>query len=297
MAGARPLILITNDDGIESPGLWALAAAFAGRGELLIVAPREQQSGAGRSMPASSSGRLLPVDAVARGLPPGSRAYAADAMPAQAVQFAVFVLAERPLSLVLSGINYGENVGNGVTISGTVGAALEAASFGIPALAVSQQTAPALHDSHSPLVDFRAAALFARYFGEWLLDGELPGDGVALKLDLPRGATAQTPWRVTRVSRRRVYMPRAPRDHKPEAGARIGYGYADDIHLAEPDSDTHALHTAGEVSVTPLSLDLTARIALPAFEAQLRAELRADLPDEPAEQPAESPAEADAGTD
>ena len=269
----RPLVLVTNDDGIESPGLWALAAAFADFAELLVLAPREQQSGAGRSMPSSSTGCLYPVDPVAHGLPPGNRAFALDGMPAQAVQHGVYELAERPVALVASGINYGENVGNGVTISGTVGAALEGASFGIAALAISQQTKLHLQDSHSTLVNFTAAAAFARRFGEWLLRGELPGDGVMLKIDLPQGATTETPWRVTRISRKRAYVPVAPRRQSLDECARMGYTYADDVQLAEPDSDTYALHVAGEVSVTPLSLDLTARIALPALEERLRREL------------------------
>ena len=269
----RPLVLVTNDDGIESPGLWSLAMAFADIAELLILAPREQQSGSGRSMPVHSSGCLTAVDAVAHGLPAGNRAFALDGTPAQAVQHGVYELAERPVDLVVSGINYGENVGNGVTISGTVGAALEGASFGIAALAISQQTAPHLHDSHSRQVDFRVAAACARRFGEWFLRAQLPGDGVALKIDLPKGATCETPWRVTRVSGRRVYMPIAPRRATLADCERMGYGYADDLLLAEPDSDTHALHVAGEISVTPLSLDITARIALPALEEQLRVDL------------------------
>lgn len=276
-APERPLVLITNDDGIESPGLWSLAAAFADIADLFVIAPKEQQSGASRSMLPSSSGRLYAIDAVAHGLPPGSRAFAVDGMPAQAVQHGVYELTDRPVNLVASGINYGENVGSGVTISGTVGAALEGASFGIPALAISQQTALHLQDSHSPQVDFTAAACFARRFGAWLLHNALPGDATVLKIDLPQGATAASPWRVTRVSRIRVYRPLPPPPRASlEEPARMGYGYADDLELSEPDSDTHALHVVHEVSVTPLSLDLTARIALPALEDQLRRDLSED---------------------
>ena len=271
----RPLVLITNDDGIESPGLWSLAAAFADSADLFVVAPREQQSGASRSMLSSSTGCLHPVDAGAHGLPPGSRAFAIEGTPAQAVQHGVYELADRPVALVASGINYGENVGSGVTISGTVGAALEGASFGIPSLAISQQTAIHLQDTHSREVDFSAAADFARRFGAWLLGNALPGDATVLKIDLPHGATAATPWRVTRVSRIRVYQPTPPQRASFDECIGMGYRYADDIHLAEPDSDTHALHVVHEVSVTPISLDLTARVALPALEDQLRAEIGA----------------------
>ena len=123
----KPIILFTNDDGIESPGLWAAVAAFRDVGRLLVVAPREQQSGMGRSMPHASEGRIYPYEAPIDC--PDCRAYAVDGTPAQAVQHAILELAEDKPALLVSGINYGENTGNGVTISGTVGAALEGASL------------------------------------------------------------------------------------------------------------------------------------------------------------------------
>src|SRR5215467_7022964 len=146
MQTERPLILFTNDDGIASPGLWAVVDAFYDVGDVLVVAPREQQSGMGRSLPVTSEGRIIEQERLIRGEP--NKVYAVDGTPAQAVQHGVIELADRLPSLVVSGINYGENCGNGVTISGTVGAALEAASLGIPAIAVSQQTAFDLHKSY-----------------------------------------------------------------------------------------------------------------------------------------------------
>src|SRR5690606_9026913 len=123
--------------------------------------------------------------------------YGVDGTPAQAVQHGVLELAPRQPALVISGINYGENTGNGVTVSGTVGAALEAASLGIPALAVSQQTPKDLHLTYSPDVDFRAAAYFSRLFGEWLLnENTRPDDVDLLKVEVPLGATFETPWRL-----------------------------------------------------------------------------------------------------
>jgi len=131
----RPLILITNDDGIQSKGLRAAAAACEPLGELLIAAPAMQQSGAGRSMPPASEGRIYPEDVVVNGRT--IVAYGIEGSPAQVVEHALFEIAQRPVSLVISGINYGENLGESITVSGTVGAAMEGASFGIPALAVS----------------------------------------------------------------------------------------------------------------------------------------------------------------
>jgi len=257
----RPLILFTNDDGIQSPGLWGAARAFEGLGDLLIVAPREQQSGMGRSLPTFSLGRIYPHDNLYN--LKDCKAYAVDGTPAQAVQHGVLELSDRKPSLVVSGINYGDNTGNGVTISGTVGAALEAASLGIPALAMSQQTPFDLHLTHSDEVDFSTASYFAHKFGKWHLDHEaMPDDVDILKIDVPLGATVETEWRMTRLSRRRVYWPTRPERAKIGDTGKLGYKYQADPSQAEPDSDVYALLHDKVISVTPISLDMTSRTDL-----------------------------------
>ncbi len=261
MSTVRPLILFTNDDGIESPGLWAAAAAFADIGDILVVAPREQQSGTGRSMPITSEGRIYPHELPTNGYP--YKAYAVDGTPAQAVQHGVLELADRLPSLVVSGINYGENTGNGVTISGTVGATLEAASLSIPALAMSQQTPKDLHLSYSGDVDFTVASHFAREFGIWLMEHpRRPDDVDVLKVDVPWGATENTSWRITRLSRRRVYWPTRPERIALSDIGRLGYHFDTDPSKAEPDSDVYAVMHDKVVSVTPISLDMTSRTDL-----------------------------------
>ena len=254
----KPIILFTNDDGIESPGLWAAVKAFQGLGHLLVTAPREQQSGMGRSMPHYSEGRIFPYEA-----PIDCEdccAYAVDGTPAQAVQHAVLELADQAPALLVSGINYGENTGNGVTISGTVGAALEAASLGLPALAVSQQTPTDLHRSYSNSVDFSVAAEFALQIGSWLMaHSALPDDVDVLKIDVPWGATSETEWRLTRLSRRRVYWPTRPERLALHDSGKLGYQYNSDPTGAEPDSDVYALLNDAVISVTPISLDMTSR--------------------------------------
>lgn len=253
----KPIILFTNDDGIESPGLWAAVDAFSDLGDLLVVAPRLQQSGMGRSLPGGSEGRIYQEERVISGK--SLKVYAVDGTPAQAVQHGVLELAERLPSLVVSGINYGENAGNGVTISGTVGAALEAASLDIPAIAVSQVTPKDLHLSYSDEVDFKPAAFFARKFGEWMMTAVRPDDVDLLKLDLPLGCTVETPWKVTRVSRRRVYWPTRPERVALNDIGRLGYHYDADPSEAEPDSDVYCVLHEKQVSVTPMSLDLSSR--------------------------------------
>jgi 5'-nucleotidase len=270
MSHDRPLVLFTNDDGIASPGLWAAVEAFCDWADVLVVAPREQQSGTGRSMPVTSAGRIYPD--VRRLDGRDVTVYSVDGTPAQSVQHGVIELSDRLPSLVVSGINYGENTGNGVTISGTVGAALEAASLGIPAIALSQQTPKDLHLSYSTEVDFSAAAYFARQFGEWLLSARRPDDVDALKIDVPIGATPDTPWRTTRISRRRVYWPTRPERVALGDEGRIGYHYQADPSQAEPDSDVYTLLHEKLVSVSPISLDLTSRTDLFRLEQKLRGE-------------------------
>lgn len=255
----KPLVLFTNDDGIQSPGLWAAAEAFADMADLLIVAPREQQSGMGRSLPTTSLGRIYQETRKINGAE--VIVYAVDGTPAQAVQHGVLELSQRLPDLVVSGINYGDNTGNGTTISGTIGAALEAASLGIPALAMSQQTPRDLHLTYAD-VDFRAAAYFARKFGEWVLSNRRPDDVDALKIDVPQDATPDTPWRVTRVSRRRVYWPTRPERVALNDVGRLGYELNADPTQAEPDSDVYAIMIDRVVSVTPISLDMSSRTDL-----------------------------------
>lgn len=257
---SKPLILFTNDDGIESPGLWAAVKAFTDIGDILVVAPRHQQSGMGRSLPITSEGRIheqtMPIN--------GSTytVYAVDGTPAQAVQHGVLELADRQPSLLVSGINYGENTGNGVTISGTVGAALEGSSLSIPSIAISQQTPKDLHLSYSDEVDFSVAAHYARLFGEWLINHACPDDVDVLKIDVPWQATTETPWRVTRLSRRRVYWPTRPERVSLADVGRLGYRFDADPAHAEPDSDVYTVLHERLVSVTPISLDLTSRTDL-----------------------------------
>ena len=158
----RPLILLTNDDGMRSPGLLAAVEAVADLGDLMIVAPAEQQTGMGRGIPPPSSAEILveQMTVAGRDVP----AYGLFASPALCTLYGMLALAPRRPDLVISGINYGENLGTAVTASGTVGAALQAAELGIPALAVSLETDQAYHFHHGEDVAWDAAAHFTRFF-------------------------------------------------------------------------------------------------------------------------------------
>jgi 5'-nucleotidase len=261
-------ILLTNDDGIQSPGLWAAAEALAGLGFVHVAAPRDQFSGAGRSMPGTSDGRIAIQDMLVNGQL--WKVHAVGGTPAQAVQHGILeILPERP-ALVVAGINYGENVGTGVTISGTVGAALEAAAFGVPAMAISFEVDQKDHYSLSKEVNFSAAAYFTAYFAKMMMARRFPPDVDILKIDVPSNATPQTPWTITRVSRLRYFDPVRPARASWDAPARVGYiptlGYEQDL----PDTDVYALRVRRMISVTPISLDMTSRIDLAQFENDLK---------------------------
>jgi 5'-nucleotidase len=264
---AEPLILITNDDGIQSEGLWSAAEALLPLGEVLVVAPDRQWSGAGRSMPSSVSGRLTSADRVIQERL--VQAYAVDATPAKAVLHGVLELAPRRPDLVVSGINLGENISTEITISGTVGAALEAAACDIPAMAVSLALPLALHlDTTGVGTDYSAAQAFTYQFARFILEVGLPYDADVLNVNVPRDATRATAWRLTRLSRRRYYMATPP--DRESGDGRLGYRQMDDPSQAQPDSDVHVLKVDNLVSVTPLSLDMTARTDFGALDEALR---------------------------
>jgi 5'-nucleotidase len=262
------LILLTNDDGINSPGLRAAAQALAALGWVAVVAPRDQWTGAGRSMPQTSGGVICTHSHEING--DQWEVYAVEGTPAQVVQHGLLEILPRQPDLVVAGINYGENVGTGVTISGTVGAALEAASFGIPALAISLETPKAFHLSHSGDIDFSVAAYFTHYFASLILLRPAVQDVDVWKIDIPAEATRSTAWHVTRQSRQRYYVPTKPQREKFSDRAHMDYDREVVPEHIEPGSDVAAIVIDKVVSVTPLSLDLTSRVDLLTLEESLK---------------------------
>jgi len=257
----RPLILISNDDGITSPGLAAVAAALDPLGELLIVAPASQQTSMGRSRSQQEGrdGKLWRTR-----VHYGSQSWdgvAANATPALSVEHGIQELATRPVDLVVSGVNYGENVGTCVTVSGTVGAALEAAERGIPAMAVSLEMEASHYYEHDESVDFGAAMHFVHFFAARILGNSFPPDVDVLKIEIPASATPETDWVVTTQDKLSYYTPVMPKRGQlfGEQG-RITHIVAKG-EFSREGTDAHAM-AKGIVSVTPLSLDLTSRTSL-----------------------------------
>jgi 5'-nucleotidase len=193
--------------------------------------------------------------------------FAVDASPALAVDHGVVELAPRRPALVVSGINFGANLGIEVTISGTVGAALEASAFGIPALAVSLEMSAAHHMTGDAQADYAASRTFIRHFAAILLTHGLPHDVDVLNINIPASATPHTCWRLTRLSRDRYFMPVPP--DRANGEGRPSYRLIENLTRAEVGSDIHTLMVDRMISVTPLSLDLTSRVRMAEGNRQL----------------------------
>jgi 5'-nucleotidase len=263
-------ILLTNDDGIQSPGLWAAAGALSELGYVHVVAPRDQFSGAGRSLPSTSDGIITPQQMQVNGKQ--WTVYSVGGTPAQAVLHAICEILPQPPDLVVSGINYGENLGVGVTVSGTVGAAMEGAGNGIRSMAISLETDTADHLTYSTKIDFSAAAYFTLLFGRMMLEKKLPEDVDLLKVDVPSDASPSTAWEVTRLSKQAYFLPVTPRRESWDKPETVGYRRIEKLNGIGADTDVYALRVKRLVSVTPLSLDMTARVSLEEFDQLLRNE-------------------------
>ena len=263
---AKPLILITNDDGINSPGLLAVAEAVLPLGEITVVAPSNQQTSMGRSLCGDPDDCLNEINLGIKGV----TAYHCGCSPARVVLHAIDILyTGRKPDLIISGINYGENLGSNVTISGTIGAVIQGAAMGIPGLAVSLQTDIKSHRKHSE-ADWAAAKHFASLFASKMLSRMLPDDVDIVNVNIPSSATAKTPWKITRLSRQPYF---ANKIKSPNLLSKIGEGIcitAFDEASLDPASDIYAIIKDCVVSVTPLSLDSTSRVELDMINKMFR---------------------------
>jgi 5'-nucleotidase len=252
-----PLILLTNDDGFGSPGLHAAAEAVAGLGELLLVAPATQQTAMSRAFVTDpGAGVIKQVDLqIAGRTVPG---YAITGSPVMAVTHAVLELARRPIALCVSGINYGENIGGAIGVSGTVGAAFEADAHGIPAIAAAI-TAQTSEWRTFGAVDWTAARHFTRVLAQQVLADGMPAGVSVLNLNVPRSATTRTELRKTVQGRQPYYARRRP---DPPRLLDQPYQFAVDVVIdpaaLERGTDIHAIVCDQVASVTPLTWQQTA---------------------------------------
>jgi 5'-nucleotidase len=239
-------ILVTNDDGIQSPALEQLRLQLAPFGRVSVVAPDRNQSATSQAL---TLHRPLRIHAL------GADTWSVDGTPADCVLVAFHGrLMERP-TLVVSGINHGPNMGEDVFYSGTVGAAIEGALQGVPAIAVSLVT-------RKP-TDFAEPAAMVADLLRQLLERGLPPQ-LLLNVNFPFRPRAELAGlQITRLGSR-VYEDTLVRKVDPRGRDYYWIGGEDPVWRPEPGTDFHAAHT-GFVSVTPLNLNLTDAAAVQAL--------------------------------
>ncbi|MDF1494221.1 5'/3'-nucleotidase SurE [Caproiciproducens sp. CPB-2] len=254
----KPLILITNDDGIYSPGLRAAAEAVADLGELLIVAPHRQQTSMGRAFPRTEDlGIIETTTLMIHGV--RTKAYAVHGSPAYAVAHAVLELADRKPDLCVSGINYGENLGTIVTCSGTLGAAFEANSHEIPAIASSLQIPLHLQrkTDYSP-ADWSAAAEITGRAAQSVLKDGMPNGATVLNINIPDRLRDAGHYHITRQSHQNYFCFIRPGERDFSKRFELKSRLSVNTDTLEPDSDIYAVYIDKAISITPMTWNMTA---------------------------------------
>ena len=241
-------ILVTNDDGIHSPGIAALAKALAVIGEVWIVAPDRERTAVAHAVTLHKPLRLHSLSA---------RTYTVNGTPVDCVNLALLKVMPKPPAIVVSGINKGVNLGDDVMYSGTVSAAVEGTILGVPSIAVSQEG--------QDTFQFNVGAAYAARVVRLVLAHGLP-DETLLNVNIPNRARRDIAGvRVTGLSRRRFHNPiiekRDPhgRTYYWIAGKRVSWSRS-------KDADHEAIEE-GFVSITPIRLDTTHYGVLDHFRA------------------------------
>jgi len=234
------VILVTNDDGVHAPGLAALASALEELGDVYVVAPDREQSAVGHALTLHRPLRVTTL---------GERRFSVNGTPSDCVNLAVLgLLPERPV-LVAAGINHGSNLGDDVTYSGTVSAAMEGTLLGVPSMAVSQVD--------PETAGLEGAQAVAKLVASRVLVEGLPSKTL-LNINVPAGPLAGI--RMTRLGHR-VYQEKVVRETDPRGLPYYWIGAGPPVWSEDEASDIAAVHR-GLASVTPLHMDLTHHGAL-----------------------------------
>ena len=243
-------VLLTNDDGIGAQGLQTLRRALLEVPdiELATIAPNSNRSATARSI---TTREPLWVDEIE--FEDGTTGYATDGTPVDCVRFAALGLIEFQPELIVSGINHGSNLGDDITYSGTVAAALEGVVLGIPGIAVSQQSVNREMDFRLGRdFDFTAAAAFTARLVEDIDDVEIP-EGTLLNVNVPAGDVRGV--QVCRLGKR-IYRDKMHLTEEEDGRKRYRI-YGDDPSYHEEDGTDFAAIADGRIAVTPLHFDLT----------------------------------------
>jgi 5'-nucleotidase len=240
-------ILVTNDDGVQAPGLLALAQALRKLGKVTIFAPDHNWS---------ASGHVKTMDRPLRArevlLADGTTALSTDGAPSDSVALALLGVVKEKIDMVVSGINPHENIGHDVTYSGTVTAAMEAVIGGVPGIAVSLNSPEEFHG----VLDYDTAATVAHQVVQKVMTEGLP-EGVFLNVNVPYLKEDELKGFMITRQGLRLYRDELDARKDPRGKPYYWIGGQFPIGVLEEGTDYGAIK-AGFVSITPLQLDLTA---------------------------------------
>ena len=251
-------VLLTNDDGISATGLQSMRRALleVPNVELAVIAPDSNRSATARSITTRTP---LWVEEIEFG--DGTSGFATDGTPVDCVRFAALGLVEFQPELIVSGINHGANLGDDITYSGTVAAALEGIVLGVPAIAVSQQSRKGEMDFRlGREFDFDEAAAFVARLVEELEHVPMP-EGTLLNVNCPAGDAQGA--RVCRLGKR-IYRDRLELQEEHEGRRRYRI-YGDDPSYHHEEGTDFAAIADGYIAVTPLHFDLTDQAGIEAL--------------------------------
>lgn len=244
-------ILVTNDDGVQAPGLLALATAMRPLGKVTVFAPDRNWSASGH---VKTMDRPLRVRETT--LADGSRAFMSDGAPSDCVALPLLGLIEEQIDIVVSGINPNANIGHDVTYSGTVTAAMEAVIAGVKGIAVSLDSPEGFHG----VLDYSTAGIVAHKIVEQVINDDLP-EGVVLNVNVPYLKEAELKGYMITRQGLRVYRDALDQRLDPRGRPYYWIGGEAPTGIHEEGTDFGALKD-GFVSITPLQLDLTNRKAM-----------------------------------
>ncbi len=230
-----PFILLTNDDGIASPGLTALRKAMTSLGQIVVIAPDRDNSAVSHAL---TMNRPLRIERL------GDLIYTLDGTPTDCVAVGLGKILKKKPDLLVSGINSGPNLGDDITYSGTVSAAVEGTMYSVPSLAVSLASAPPY--------DFNAAAAVTTKLATMILARGLP-ENTLMNVNIP-GETISG-IRITRQGRR-LWENSIHEIYDPHGRMHYWIGGGTPVRDSSLDTDVHAIQS-GYISVTPIHLDLT----------------------------------------
>lgn len=247
-------ILVTNDDGVQADGLFALYRALAEVGDVTVVAPERQQSATGHAITLHKPLRMTPTV-----LRDGSAAWMSNGTPSDCATLGILEAMGGDVDLVVSGINHGPNLGWDIHYSGTVSAAIEAAIIGKPSIAVSVA-------SWDKDIHWNPAAQFAAQLAQWLVTHLLPPHTI-LNVNAPNLPQSEIQGIAVTTQGRRQYVDRIEKRLDPLGRPYfwLGGSLAEEAEGAEPGSDVCAV-ADGFISITPVHLDLTAYALMPALK-------------------------------